>query len=1435
MKKLPSPSTPPAGHLLHTLAAAVLLLYHTVAAAQPLSTFTPYSTEMGFVQKEVMQLAQDDKGLMWFATWDGLYCFDGHRFNNYKARPGDGVRMESNRLVSICIDGDFVWMQGYNGSISCFNNQTKTIQDLPLNIYMAKDICHDPHGGVIVNTTDNRLIKAVMNSGTHKISITHITGHGHSKVNKVATSHDGTIYVMTDNGLFACNHRQKTLKRIYKGLSFNDMDSSETRLVFGGDYGTLLVGHNGHWQARHLPTRAAVTSVALLSDGRIAAAYHGGLAVLNADGSIHRLFTTANSPLNSDTPGALNKDSYDNLWFCTGKPGVMRYDSHADRLYHLQMPGEFGTIDSQIWMHDVKIAETSKGDIWVSPASNGLAYFDRQNNRLIPYFDHNKQQSWTAENTMVDVFVDNQDNLWFCGKYTGLEKVTFNTRQFFTLDMQCDTESGNDVRGIFQDRNGYIWIGAKNGIISVFDPKMRHVGNLSAGGQVKPGCQDKVGRAYSFAQDKTGTLWIGTKFGGLLRLQPRGPLSFTLTRFTADASAHSLVHNDIFDLEIDRHQRLWIATYGGGLCYLPLHGQHGHNPKFISVKNRLTTYPKDKCLKARCITADKTGNIWVGTTSGLLTFNDHFARPEDIRFQRYIRQPDDAQSLSYNDVLEVFATHKGQIYVCTYGGGFCHITKQGNKRRFKSFTTTNGLRSDVIFSAGEDRRGHLWFATENALVRYDPTTEKIETFTSRFFGKHVDINEGKATTLHDGRLMFPCRNHGAVYFNPDNVKVSDFVPPLILTRLFLQQEEITPATAHDLLDTDINLTTKLVLSHHRNSIGIEFAALDYRDPDNINYAYRMEGIDDHWVVIGNTHHVTFNNLQPGSYTLMLRSTNSDGVWTNNVRTLQITVSPSFWQTPWAWLLYLLAAIGIIAASTYILFTIFRLKQKVRMEKHLSDLKLKFFTDISHEIRTPLTLISGTVKELLRSWTGDKETQESLTVVNNNANRLLRLVNQILDIRKTANGKMHLSLRQVDISQCVQATAANFKNIAHEQHIQFEVNTPEEPLQAWADSDALDKIVFNLLSNAMRFTPSGKRVIVGVQRQGSTASITVTDQGPGIATSHIDDIFKPFVSAESQGAMKQRGTGIGLTLAKELVELHQGHITVHSTPGVGSTFTVTLPIDGGMDHYTAGIPEPAATETDSRRATILIVEDNKEMRDFIKKVLRHQYNVIEAANGAEGIDKAQSHTPDIIITDYMMPVTDGMEMSKQLRTQEATNHIPIIMLSAKTDDDSKIHGMETGIDDYMEKPFSADLLRARLNNIMARQENMRRYFREKYLSKAQNEPTQIKTGADSMNFMSRLNAILEQNISNGDLTVDDVASQLNMSRSVYFKKLKALTGLSPNEFLKMMRMKRAAELIDTNQYSINEISMMVGINDSHYFSKCFKQHFHMTPTEWKKRT
>lgn len=1428
------------------------LLFLTPVQAQTYSTFTHYGTDVGFVQKEVMKIAQDAKGKIWLATWDGLYSYDGHRFDNYKARPGDGIMMQSNRLSTICMDGNNVWIQGYNGSVSCFNAAIAAIRDLPLSKYISGKLYPTDNGGILITMHDRRLVKAFVDDKTFKIKIMPVNGINGALVNDIERGTNGGIYVLTDRGVFLYKERSGApyINKVYNEGDFLSMCSVKNTQMFGTAQGVLLLVRNGRKTVRKLPKRTSITSLTPMKDGRVMAATSSdGVYILDAEGIVQYHLTTENSILNTNQIGKLRTDSRGNVWFCTGVPGVMRFDISDNTLHHLKMNGEFSS-DASLWMREVIIAEDMKGNLWLSPSGNGLARYDGATDTLVPFFDETRQKAWTTENTVVDIFVDKQDNLWFCGKYTGLEKVTFNTRRFNTIDMKCDTEIGNDVRGLFQDRDGFIWVGAKNGVISIFDKSMQHVGNLTPSGHVSPFGRDNIGRAYCFAQDKTGNIWIGTKFNGLYRLRPKGQLTFDIRHYKADQTPDGLIHDDIFSLCIDRHNRLWIATYGGGICYLPLDGDQN---KFVSTRNGLTAYPKETCYKSRCITTDGHGTIWVGTTSGLLSFAEDFTDPRRIRFNRFTRRPDDATSLSNNDVLQVFFTRRDEMYVCTYGGGFCRVWRNGNSLVFRPFTTGNGLRSDVIFSVQQDQDDNLWFAGENGLVKYNPKEDKTETYSSRFFGKHIEINEGTAIRLADGRLMFPCRNHGVMYFDPRRVKSSSYVPHIILTRLFIGQKEVLPSDGDGLLTTNIDNTELLTLPHDKNSFRIDFAALDYRDPDNIGYSYKLEGLDKSWTAAGNTHSAIFNNVPPGKYRLLIRSTNSDGVWTDNIRSIGITVEPSFWQTGKAVLLYIFLIICIIAISTFILFTIFRLKQKVKMEERLSDLKLRFFTNISHEIRTPLTLISGSVKEILRNGEVDGETKETLTVVDYNSDRLTRLVNQILDIRKMEGGGLRLRLRLTDIGHFVNATADNFRNMARERNVTLTITQPDTPVMIWVDNDALDKIVFNLLSNAFRFTPTGKTISVDVCTDGNKARISVKDEGPGISPDRKDKIFKLFESTMGEGIMKQSGTGIGLTLTKELVEMHHGSITVESVPGKGSTFIVELPVgrneaESDNDYIidepetdrkatamtaedsgdTAGSTPEGDIEDNNLRQTVLVVEDNTDMRKFIRKILCREYNVAEAANGEEGIRLANRLMPDMIITDYMMPVTDGMEMARRLRCNMGTSHIPIIILSAKTDNESKMCGLETGIDDYIEKPFSTDLLRARIKNLMARQERIRAYFRGKYVDNE--ERTMAGTSSADSLFMSRLTAVIDKNISNGDLNVDDVASELNMSRSVYFKKLKTLTGMSPNEFLKAVRMQRAAELIDSHRYTMAEVSLMVGINDPHYFSKCFKQHFDMTPTE-----
>ena len=722
----------------------------------------------------------------------------------------------------------------------------------------------------------------------------------------------------------------------------------------------------------------------------------------------------------------------------------------------------------------------------------------------------------------------------------------------------------------------------------------------------------------------------------------------------------------------------------------------------------------------------------------------------------------------------------------------------------------------------------------------------------------------------------------------------------------MANEDITPG-GNSLLKVDIDDADKLVLSHKENIFSVHFAALDYTNPQNIQYAYILDGFEKQWTFADKQRSVTYTNLPKGEYVLRVRSTNSDGVWVDNERILDIVILPSFWETPIAYVLYILFILIIILVAVYILFTIYRLKHEVSVEQQISDIKLRFFTNISHELRTPLTLIAGPVEQVLKNDKLPTDAREQLVVVERNTSRMLRLVNQILDFRKIQNKKMKMQVQRVDIVPFVRKVMDNFEAVAEEHRIDFLFQTEKEHLYLWVDADKLEKIVFNLLSNAFKYTPNGKMITMFIREDENTVSIGVQDQGIGIAENKKKSLFVRFENLVDKNLFNQASTGIGLSLVKELVEMHKATISVDSRLGEGSCFKIDFL--KGKEHYDketefiledaeapvrmgqvvdianssiqsetlipddsekieAVYEEDAAKEENSKEL-MLLVEDNQELREFLRSIFSPMYRVVEAADGREGANKALKYLPDIIISDVMMPEKDGIEMTRELRADMTTSHIPIILLTAKTTIESKLEGLEYGADDYITKPFSATYLQARVENLLMQRKKLQSFYRDslmhinmsvtsgelpastkamaeeekKIVSEREEEQTQLQSqqqptipdmSPNDRKFMDKLVELMEQNMDNGDLVVDDLVRELAVSRSVFFKKLKTLTGLAPIEFIKEIRIKRATQLIETGEFNMTQISYMVGINDPRYFSKCFKAQVGMTPTEYKEK-
>ena len=1054
----------------------------------------------------------------------------------------------------------------------------------------------------------------------------------------------------------------------------------------------------------------------------------------------------------------------------------------------------------------------------------------------------------------------------------------------------------NEVRSVCEDKQGNLWVGLKDGMIRLYDSNRKFIGHLTGNGTISMTGTPMEGTAYFIMQDSKGIIWIATKGNGLVRAEQISPtsMSYKLTRYQHDSNdMYSLSDNNVYCVYEDHHGRIWAATFAGGINYIS-QGEHGETV-FINHRNNLKGYPIDVCYKARFITSDNNGRLWVGTTTGAVAFDENFKKPEDIQFHHFSRVPNDTKSLSNNDVHWIIATQQKELYLATFGGGLnklISISENGHGE-FKSYSVLDGLSSDVLLSIREDHKQNLWISTENGICKFVPSGERFENYDERSISFRVRFSEAASTLTSGGDMLFGTSN-GLFMFTPDSIRKSSYVPPVVFSKLMVANEDVIPGE-RSILKVDLDDTQELVLSHDENIFSVQYAALDYTNPQNIQYAYILDGFEKQWTFADRQRSVTYTNLPKGDYIFRVRSTNSDGVWVDNERILNITILPSFWETPLAYVLYICFVLLIIFVAVYILFTIYRLKHEVSVEQQISDIKLRFFTNISHELRTPLTLIAGPVEQVLKNDKLPADAREQLVVVERNTNRMLRLVNQILDFRKIQNKKMKMQVQQLNVVAFVRKIMDNFESVAEEHNIDFLFQTEKEALNLWVDADKFEKIVFNLLSNAFKYTPNGKMITVFIREDEGTVSVGVQDQGIGIAENKRKSLFVRFENLVDKNIFNQASSGIGLSLVKELVEMHKATISVDSRLGEGSCFKVDFL--KGKEHYNSSVEfiledsvaplsmerivdiansslqteaaiadapdlEVSAAkeeaEESSSKELMLLVEDNQELRSFLRSIFASTYRVVEASDGMEGWSKALKYLPDIIISDVMMPEKDGIEMTRELRADMTTSHIPIILLTAKTTIESKLEGLEYGADDYITKPFSATYLQARVENLLMQRKKLQNFYRDSLThvtvsetpvaqgetltghastapeSSAAEEPAMPEMSPNDRKFMDKLVDLMEQNMDNGELVVDDLVRELAVSRSVFFKKLKTLTGLAPIEFIKEMRIKRAAQLIETGEFNMTQISYMVGINDPRYFSKCFKAQVGMTPTEYREK-
>lgn len=1408
-----------------------------------------YLVEEGLPHNVINQILQDKKGFIWLATYNGISKYDGYTFKNYKSKPSDKVFMKKNRIDRIVEDKyGRIWIRtnSTQSNAYCFNPETESfwstsliknpsVQDFPLTKIISQKsgnvwLISETSGCILVK--DAAFHTKVYNTKSHNLTA--------ANVRYVYEDKQQNSWLLTDNGLTLIKKNRPDQPIHYfsnkKGgvKSFYSAIEVEDEIWFGASNGRIVKYSKTDrtFRTAVLEVNANIIRLEKLNDQTVLAiSDQKGFCTIDIHTHALQVYDSKSYPELKTTEMVPISIIQNHLfWFVRdNEKGIYLFDFNTRKLNYFVSDLQEGKKKST---SEHAFVFQNKGEIWVQPSGGIFSKFDPVTQKLMPL---NAESSAEPLKNFHCAYFDRQGNLWYSSQASGLTKITFSNTNFKTLPFL-----NSEVRCIYQKKDGNIWVSTKGNQLIILDKNLNKIGHLSASGILADNSTwNKT--IYSITEDVDSNIWIGTRGDGLYKFTPqKKPFNYHVTHYKNEKSnRYSLSNDDIYSIYQDKTNQIWVGTLDG----LNLVRDKNEETKFINYKNDWKSYPKTSFRKVRCI--NQSNNlIYAGTTDGLVVFNSK--NPNKIN--HYEVEPNSDKSLSGNDIIDLCVTQKNEIFIATSDGGIDKVIRKNNAGfplSFKSFRQINGLPSDNIVSLQEDSNGEIWVAADYNLTRFNPDREVFEVFPQiKLITKGHNFSEATKFRASNNELLFGYAN-GILHFFPDQIKSNNFSPYLALTDFKIMNQK-EPENNVPLFDTAIDNSRELVLKHNQNFFKIEFAALDYMNSANIKYAYKLEGFDENWNYVQNQNSIIYTNVPKGDYIFMIKSTNSQGIWVNNERQLPVTVKPSVWNTTFFYILYGILILAILFLVNYTLITIYRLKTNVKVEKRMSDMKQKFFIDISHEIRTPLTLISGPVEYLINDNRTPEPVKQQLSYISQSSNRLLRLVNQILDLKKFQD--VNLEVSEINIAAFVKAIFNDFIEIAKEQEINFSFHEEVGNTKIWADKNGLEKIIMNLLSNAFKYTPNGRSVRVSITKDEKQIAIDIIDSGIGIAQDKIGKLFTRFVSFNDK--RNNPSTGIGLALVKELIEKHNGTLNLESEPEKGSTFSVYLKL--GKEHFSQDVtfnPEesnqetPDANETKSHLPSksnpenikILVVEDDVKLRTFITNILQNDYQVLEAENGKIGYEMILNENPDFIISDIMMPEMNGIELLKKIRTNIETSHVPVILLTAKTTIESQLEGLSYGADDYITKPFSVSYLRARIENLLAQRKRLQDIFgsiEENEFKEFNPKPHLISDHDEEI--MLKVIQTIEENIDNNDFSVEDLGSFVGLNRTTFYYKIKSLTGYSPVEFIRDIRIKRAAQLIATSQLLIKEIAYMTGFSDIKYFNKSFKKKYGVTPMEYRKQ-
>lgn len=1234
---------------------------------------------------------------------------------------------------------------------------------------------------------------------------------------------DERIWIGTDEGVYTYTYETETFAFFDPATSNNVRITSIINHILEDKDGNLWFSTNGQGLFRYNPGKnyleqyefqdafQLMASTLADSDNQIWAVTNqgeSGIYKLNkAENKFEPFLPVYETGKHRPNSLVVLEDSERTLWLGTWECGLQKVDKYTRQITTYLHPD-----DGKGVTHIHSLMEYAPHQLLIG-SDDGLLLFNTltEESRL---FTEDETNPYSLSNRFVyPIIKDREGGIWIGTYYGGVNYISPNTEQFegFAHSRFSNSVNGTVIGRFCEDSRGQIWIASDDGGLNCYSPHDRKFTHYLPNDHKNSLSYHNV---HGLCPDGDN-LWIGTYTGGVNVLNLKTG-TFKVYRSHADDPT-CLDGTSSYAIFKDRSERIWVASMSG----INLYNREEDN--FIRIKN-LDALTID-------IDQDTKGNLWF-STQGKGLFKYH---PEKQIWKNYVHDASRPNTLANNQVNCVLTDSRGKMWVGTMNG----LCKYNAEEDYFE-TVPLEIPSHNICSIIEDQH-ILWLTTTKGLVRYAPG-ESCQVFTKSDGLQSDQFLPNAGFKASDGKIYVGSVN-GFNAFYPHQIKTNGVPPPVVITELEIFNKSIPVGSK--LLPKALNQTDKLELSYKDNVFSLLYASLSYCTPKRNKYAYKLEGFDKEWNQVGSQNKATYTNLPAGTYTFRVKATNNDGIWNEKGAALLITIHPPFYRSTASKLFYF--AVICVAFGFFIRFIIKRTEKKhtaeinklnENKEKEVHEAKIKFFTMIAHEIRTPVSLIIGPLEKIMKSsFTLPEPVCEDLSIIDRNSRRLLSLVNQLLDFRKVEQEGMKMRFAPHNISRLLKAVCERFEPFITQHGAHLQVEYPDTAFTAVVDSEAITKLVSNLLTNANKYTKDEVVLSCSVQPEQHTFIIRVTDNGIGINKEEQKLIFKPFYQAMDN----KPGTGIGLSIVKSIVEAHSGCIEVESEVGKGSSFIVTLPVGQStetlQEEETSVLNNPAVpkdilieslpSSSANSRPTMLIADDNREMLNFLSSNFSDKYSILTAEDGMEALEKLKDNEVTLIVSDWMMPRMSGVELCKAVRDNRATSHIPFILLTAKTDTNSKIEGMDCGADAYIEKPFSIQYLEACIKNLV----ELRNLLHQKFSKMPLVPLNSIANNSMDDKFLTRMNQIIEENFSNPELSVDFLAEHLCISRSGLFAKIKTLANITPNELIQVVRLKKAAALLSENKYRINEICYMVGFNNPSYFSKCFQKQFGIKPGEF----